>query len=68
MWMAVEKPDKHYYYMDFKDEVSELALQAENKMIKFLWVDCCKVSLNFSGKFCIVMHIVRKEEEMIDVH
>ena len=30
----------------------------------FLRLDCCKVSLNFSGKFYIVMHTVSKEAEM----
>ena len=29
-----------------------------------LRLDCCKVSLNFSGKFYIVMHTVSKEAEM----
>ena len=34
----------------------------------FLQVDRCKVSLNFSGKFCIVIDTVGKKVEMIDIH
>ena len=35
MPMAGEKPDKYFSFIDFKDEVSELALHAQSKMIIF---------------------------------
>ena len=48
-----------------------LALHVESKMIILTSVPLhnpCMVSLNFCGKFCMVMHTIGKETEMIDVH
>ena len=33
--MVIEKPDKRFHFIDFKDVVSALALHAESKMIIF---------------------------------
>ena len=48
VWGAIPKPVNCFY-------TRPLAFMPKVKWL-FLWVDRCKVSLNFSGKFYIVMH------------